>query len=178
MKKCLSIIAGISSLLCCQAKGKPPEVGDAAPKVTAINQEGQAVDLGKAFESGLTLVYFYPKADTPGCTAQACSLRDSYAAIGERGITVYGVSMDSAKEQKAFQEKYDLPFILIADTDGKVVDAFGVPRRGKFPSRQAFLIEDGRIVWRDLSASTRKQADDVLTYVKQREASPEEAADK
>lgn len=139
------------------------KVGDIAPKISAKNQEGQLVDI--EYGSGYTLVYFYPKADTPGCTAQACSLRDAYAELTKKGVTIYGVSADTPEEQKKFKEKYHLPFELLADTDKKVMQAFGVPTRMGFASRQAFLIKDGKFVWIDRSASTVKQAEDVLNFI-------------
>lgn len=142
--------------------GSPLEVGASAPAVEALNQDGKKVSLQDLYDKGLVLVYFYPKSDTPGCTAQACSLRDSFETLAERDVEVVGVSTDSVEAQKAFSKKYSLPFTLLADEEGKVVDAFGVPRRGTFASRQAFLVKDGKIVWRDLSASTGKQAEDVL----------------
>ncbi|MGF1447931.1 MAG: peroxiredoxin [Opitutales bacterium] len=174
MKRCLSLL---SSLLCVSAFAADPlEVGASAPKqLKALNQKGETVELSKTLaSSGQVLVYFYPKADTPGCTKQACSLRDAYEVLKDLGVTVYGVSMDSVEAQKAFHEKYRLTFELIADPEGKVVKAFGVPTRGRFPSRQAFLFEDGKLVWRDLKASTAKQADDVLKVLAQRSATEEE----
>lgn len=142
-------------------QAKPVEVGAPAPVAPAVNEEGQPVDLAKLYAKGTVLVYFYPRADTPGCTAQACSLRDAYEALQEQGVTVIGVSSDSPARQKAFKEKHKLPFTLLADQDGKVAAAFGVPVRAGFTSRQAFLMRDGKVVWRDLSASTRQQAEDV-----------------
>ena len=112
-----------------------------------------------------TLVYFYPKADTPGCTAQGCSLRDSYEGLQEKGVAVIGVSIDSVEDQKAFKEKYHLPFTLIADLDKTVVKAFGVPALMGFAKRQAFLIKGGKIVWADYSAATSEQAADVLKVI-------------
>ena len=109
----------------------------------------------------MVLVYFYPKADTPGCTKQACSIRDAFSELSNDGLRVYGVSMDSVEAQAAFKEKYSLPFTLIADTEGILVDAMGVPKRGRIPARQAFLFNEGELVWRDLKASTAKQAADV-----------------
>lgn len=144
-----------------QAKGL--DIGSPAPQVSGINQDRATVDLGKIFKEGLTLIYFYPKADTPGCTAQSCSLRDDYDSLVEEGITVIGVSYDSPEKQKKFQEKYSLPFDLIADEDKVVSKAFG--RSGIF-SRQAYLIQDGKVVWRDLKASTRGQAADVMEALK------------
>lgn len=140
----------------------PIDTGAALPAVTAQDQDGKDVELSKAGSEGWTLVYFYPKADTPGCTKQACSLRDAYATLTEKKVKVFGVSLDDVAAQKAFQEKYKLPFPLLADKDGKVADAFGVPHSMGFAKRQAFLFKDGKLVWRDLSASTDEQAADVL----------------
>ena len=143
----------------------PIDTGAALPAVTAKDQDGKEVELADAAASGWTLVYFYPKADTPGCTKQACSLRDSYATLTEKKVRVFGVSLDDVAAQKAFQEKYKLPFTLLADKDGKVADAFGVPHSMGFAKRQAFLFKDGKLVWRDLSASTDQQAADVLKEI-------------
>lgn len=145
------------------ANAEPVAVGATAPAATAPNQDGESVDLSDLYDSGLVLVYFYPKADTGGCTAQACSLRDEFEALTDKGVTVVGVSTDDVPAQKAFQEKYNLPFVLLADKDKKVINAFGVPTgTAGFASRQAFLIKDGIVVWRDLKASTKEQAADVL----------------
>jgi len=135
------------------------------PAITAVDQDGAAVDLAAAGATGWTLVYFYPKADTAGCTKQACSLRDAYATLTGKGVKVFGVSSDTPEEQKAFQIKYKLPFTLLADTDDKVQDAFGVPHTAGFAKRQAFLFKDGVLVWRDLTASTEQQAADVLAAI-------------
>lgn len=149
------------------AKGNPLEIGAPAPAVDALNQDGKTISLPDLYEEGLVLVYFYPKADTPGCTAQACSLRDDFVKLKERGVAVVGVSTDSVSAQKKFQEKYNLPFTLLADEKAKVVEAFGVPKRGDYASRQAFLIHDNKIVWRDLKASTAEQAKDLLAALDQ-----------
>ena len=86
------------------------ELGDSAPTLTANDQDGKPLSLEETYKKGVTLVYFYPKADTPGCTAEACSLRDSYADLRAKGLQVIGVSEDNAEDQKKFQEKYKLPF--------------------------------------------------------------------
>ena len=143
-------------------EGKPLEVGDAAPDVVSRDERGNEVRLADFYQAGFTLVYFYPKADTPGCTAQACSLRDGFAELQARGVRVVGVSADEPKSQLRFKEKYRLPFILLADYDRVVAKAFGVRLLLGMTHRQSFLIHDGRIVWRDLRASTREQAQDVL----------------
>ena len=152
---------GILSALGLAAHADPLELGAKLPAVQQVDQDGKSVDLAAAGQ-GYTLVYFYPKADTPGCTAQACSLRDAYAQLQEKGVKIFGVSTDKVEAQKAFQEKYKLPFTLLADHDKKVVAAFGVPATMGFASRQAFLFKDGVLVWRDLKASTAQQAQDVL----------------
>jgi peroxiredoxin Q/BCP len=154
--------AGIFSA--CTAQ-EPLADGAPLPDVSQENQDGATVKLAQLGGDGYLLVYFYPKADTPGCTKQACSLRDSYAKLTEMGVKVLGVSMDTPAAQKAFRNKYQLPFDLLADHNGTVVKAFGVPSKLKFPSRQAFLFKDGKLVWRDLKASTDKQAADVLAII-------------
>ena len=144
-------------------------VGQPIPEVKLKNQKSEVVDLATTAKEGWVLVYFYPKADTPGCTKQACSLRDAYAQLTEKGVKVYGVSMDSVEAQKKFADKYDLPFDLLADKGKKAVSAFGVPAGMGFAKRQAFLFKDGELVWRDLKASTAKQAADVLAVIKESE---------
>ncbi len=148
------------------APTEPLEVGSDAPKVTSTDQNGKEVDLAKVFSEGITLVYFYPKADTPGCTVQACNLRDEFDAVKEAGITVIGVSADTAEEQLAFTNKFSIPFTLLADKEGEVIRAFGVPQRGTFAARQSFLVADGKIVWRDLKAQPKTQAESAIAAAK------------
>jgi peroxiredoxin Q/BCP len=168
MKNKLRLLTGViimfSFVTSLFSKTKELNVGDSAPQLSAIDETGSKINLN--YNSGYTLVYFYPKADTPGCTAQACSLRDAYTDLQKIGVTVYGVSTDSPEDQKKFKLKYNLPFQLLADTDKKVATAFGVPVNLGFTSRQAFLIKDKKIVWLDRSASTKKQAEDVLQFIK------------
>jgi len=144
------------------AAGEPLAVGAAAPEITSRDEEGREVRLADLYRDGITLVYFYPKADTPGCTAQACSLRDGFVELQTRGVRVVGVSSDKPGAQLRFKQKYQLPFMLLADYDRVVAGAFGVRLILGMTHRQCFLIKDGRIVWRDLHASTREQARDVL----------------
>lgn len=143
------------------------EIGAPAPAVHALDQDGRDVDLAEACAKGHTLVYFYPKSGTPGCTRQACSLRDAFAQLTDRGVEVFGVSHDPVASQKAFEKKYRLPFTLLADTEHEVSKAFGVPSLGRYAARQAFLFRDGRLAWRDLTASTVRQAADVLAALDQ-----------
>lgn len=160
------ITAVTSGILASSATAEPLADGAVLPAVSQKNQLDQLVKLDESGATGYLLVYFYPKADTPGCTKQACSLRDSYADLTQSGVKIYGVSADSVKSQKAFHEKFKLPFELLADEDGTVIKAFGVPSTMGFAKRQAFLFKDGKLVWRDLSASTAEQAADVMDFLK------------
>jgi peroxiredoxin Q/BCP len=167
MLKSLCIIMGIINFLGTlgraeDAQKEPLDVGAMAPAVTALDQNGKEVVFADLYKKGVVLVYFYPKSDTPGCTMEACSLRDAFDDLAKKGIQVVGVSADKVEKQKAFEEKYKLPFIIIADPDKKVISAFGVPALKGFAARQSFLIKDGKIVWRALKASTKEQAADVL----------------
>ena len=141
------------------------DVGATVPDAPATTHLGEAVQLKDLFAKGTTAVFFYPKADTPGCTKQACSLRDGFADLQKLGVQVIGVSFDTVEAQKAFVEKYKLPYTLLADPEGKVVAAFGVPATGKFAKRQAYLVRDSKVVWRSLAASTDKQAADLVAAV-------------
>lgn len=161
----LAAIAAPIGIAISTASAAPLEIEAALPSITATDQDGKEVTFPEAGKDGWTLVYFYPRADTPGCTKQACSLRDSYATLTEKKVAVFGVSLDDVAAQKAFKEKYELPFTLIADKDAKVADAFGVPHSLGFAKRQAFLFKDGKLVWKDLTASTEKQAADVLAEI-------------
>lgn len=142
--------------------GKPLDAGDTAPDVLAHDERGNGLHLGDLYGPRFTLVYFYPRADTPGCTAQACSLRDGFVELQARGVSVIGVSSDRPEAQMRFKEKLHLPFTLLADTDHVVARAFGVRLMLGMTTRQSFLIKDRRIVWRDRNASTRAQTQDVL----------------
>lgn len=100
-------------------------VGDAAPNFTAVTDSGETVSLTD-YRGKRVVLYFYPKDDTPGCTKQACSLRDSYAEIEERNAVVLGVSPDGQKDHQKFKTKYDLPFTLLVDEDHVISEAYGV----------------------------------------------------
>jgi peroxiredoxin Q/BCP len=137
------------------------DLGAAAPAVTAVDETGQSIRFADYYRKGVTLVYFYPKADTPGCTTEACSLRDSFEGLKARGVQILGVSEDKPEAQKKFREKYHLPFVLVAGADGAVAKAFGVPTFLGFAKRQSFLIKDGKVVWRDLSVSPATHVSEV-----------------
>jgi len=99
--------------------------GDQAPGFTAKDQNGKTVSLSD-FKGKNVILYFYPKDDTPGCTAEACSFRDNYQSMLSKGFDVIGVSTDDEKSHKKFETKFSLPFTLIADTDKHIVEAYGV----------------------------------------------------
>lgn len=156
----------LSSLFLGSSHAAPLKTGDPAPNISATTDSGETLAFADVYaKHPYTLVYFFPKADTPGCTKQGCSLRDSYEALTDKGVAVLGVSSDKVAAQKAFKAKYRLPFTLIADADSQVIKAFGVPSIIGFASRQAYLIKDGKIVWADYKASTSKQAEDVLQVI-------------
>lgn len=100
------------------------EIGNRMPDFSAADQNGNIVKSADLI-GNKTVVYFYPKANTPGCTAEACSLRDNYERFLALGYNVIGISKDSVKAQKNFSDKYALPFPLLADTDALIIKAFG-----------------------------------------------------
>jgi peroxiredoxin Q/BCP len=126
---------------------KMPKAGDKAPLVSAKNEKGETWKLADAAGKKTVLLYFYPKDDTPGCTKQACGLRDQMDTLKKDNVEVVGVSFDDEESHKKFIEKHKLNFSLLADTDGKIADAYGV-RNGdaKKARRVSFLIgKDGKI---------------------------------
>lgn len=151
---------------------EPLDVGSVAPAPEVTIHTGEKIPLADIYKKGPTLVYFYPKADTPGCTRQACNLRDNFSALREAGVQVLGVSYDDASSQKEFAEKYELPFVLVADgeDDYQLGKAFGVGGMlgGLMNAykRQSFLVVDGKIAWRDLKATPASQTEDVLKALK------------
>ena len=100
-------------------------VGDKAPEVLGVNEKGERILLSN-YRGKKVVLYFYPKDNTSGCTAEACSLRDNYSALKSKGYEVIGVSVDSSASHKKFIEKHELPFTLIADTDKSLVNEMGV----------------------------------------------------
>ena len=126
--------------------------GAKAPQFKGVDQHGNTVSIAD-FKGKKLVLYFYPKDDTPGCTAQACNLRDNYKALLKKGLQVLGVSVDSVKSHEKFIEKYDLPFSLIADEDKKIVDKYNLWGQKKFmgrtymgTTRTTFLIDEAGMV--------------------------------
>jgi peroxiredoxin Q/BCP len=143
--------------------------GNAAPAFTAKTANGETVRL-KDLRGQKVVLYFYPKDDTPGCTKEACSFRDAFAAFKKRGIEVLGVSPDSEASHKKFTAKYKLPFTLLADPDHSIADAYGVWGEKKFMGRtymgvkrMTFLInEKGKIKKVFEKVKPEEHAKDVL----------------
>ena len=134
------------------AASKLPNVGDLAPSFSLVDQSGQIKRL-EDYSGKWVVLYFYPKDDTPGCTAQACNLRDNYKKLMKKGLQVLGVSVDSVASHDKFIKKYDLPFSLIADEDKKIVDKYNLWGQKKFmgrtymgTTRTTFLIDEAGIV--------------------------------
>jgi len=122
--------------------------GDKAPDFTGIDQDGKTISL-KDYKGKKVVLYFYPKDDTPGCTAESCNLRDNYSVLKKKGYEVLGVSADSVKSHKKFEQKFKLPFPLLADTDRKIIDAYSVWGKKKFWGKEfmgivrtTFLIDE------------------------------------
>lgn len=143
--------------------------GDKAPAFTAVDQNGKTITLSD-FKGKKVVLYFYPKDDTPGCTAQACNLRDNYSELLKRGFQVIGVSTDSVKKHKKFEQKYELPFPLVADEEKKVVESYGVWGKKKFMGREymgthrtTFLIDEEGIIKKILDKpDTAHHTEEVL----------------
>lgn len=110
------------------------KIGDQAPEFTAKDQNGNEVKLSD-FTGKRVVIYFYPKDNTPGCTAQACNLRDNYSELQKQGIVILGVSADSEKSHIKFIDKFELPFPLLADTEKELINLYGVWGEKKFMGR-------------------------------------------
>lgn len=110
------------------------QIGDKAPSFKALDQNGVIRELSQ-FQGKKLVVFFYPKASTPGCTAEVCNLRDNYSVLQQKGYSLLGVSADTPEKQQKFIDKNNLPFDLLADTDHQVLNAFGVWGPKKFMGR-------------------------------------------
>jgi peroxiredoxin Q/BCP len=144
--------------------GESLKVGDNAPVVSATTDAGDTLNLGDVYAKNVyTVVWFYPKALTGGCTKQGCSLRDASVDLKKHGAAVVGVSTDGVEAQKKFKETNNFPFPLLADTDKKVVKAFG--QSGMLmASRECYVIKGGKIVYKDTGV-TDQQAANVLAFL-------------
>ena len=145
------------------------EVGSIIPNVNGLDQLGEMIHLAD-HKGKKTVIYFYPKDDTPGCTAQACNIRDNYNMLLENNIRIIGVSADSSSSHAKFAKKYDLPFPLIADTEKEIINAFGVWGEKKFMGktydgihRTTFLANEiGEIVSIITKPNTKEHSKEII----------------
>lgn len=148
------------------------KVGEKAPDFTVNDQDGNSISLSD-FKGKKLIVFFYPKASTPGCTAEACNLRDNYKALQAKGFELLGVSADSEKRQANFKDKYEFPFPLLADEDKKVIEGFGVWGEKKFMGkiydgihRKTFIINEKGIIEHVIDkVKTKDHAAQILDLV-------------
>jgi peroxiredoxin Q/BCP len=140
-----------------------PKVGDAAPDFTATASDGKKVHLKDHAGKANVVLYFYPKDDTPGCTKEACGLRDNIADLKGLNAVVYGVSFDSVESHQKFIAKFQLPFLLLADTDKELAIAYGVATSASaVPSRVTFVIDkSGKIAFVNPKVSPATNAAEV-----------------
>lgn len=141
------------------------QIGDKAPEILGINERGEEVRLS-SYKGKKIILYFYPKDMTSGCTAQACNLRDNYSELCKAGYEVIGVSVDNEKSHQKFIEKNELPFTLIADTEKKLVEQFGVwgeksmyGRKYMGTFRTTFIIDEEGVIERIITPKEVKTKD-------------------
>lgn len=145
------------------------KIGDQAPNFKSVDQDGQIVNLSD-YAGKKVVLYFYPKDNTPGCTAESCNLRDNYASFISKGYEILGVSSDDEKTHRKFIEKYDLPFKLLADTDKSLHDQFGTwveksmyGRKYMGTARTTFIIsEEGKIEDIIEKVKTKEHTEQIL----------------
>ena len=146
--------------------------GDRAPDFSGVDQDGNLISLND-FKGKKLALYFYPKDDTPGCTAQACNLRDHFSELENKGVYIIGVSADPEMKHRKFIDKYKLPFPLLADTDKKICKTYGVWGEKKFMGRTfegihriTFLIENNTIIDVIDKVDTKNHTKQILSIIK------------
>lgn len=145
------------------------KIGDKAPDFKGLNQNGEQVALSD-YKGKKLVIYFYPKDLTPGCTAQACNLKENYDELKQKGFEILGVSADDEARHLKFIEKYELPFALLADTDHEVIKSFGVWGPKKFMgkeyegiNRTTFVIDENGIIEHIIEkVKTKNHAEQIL----------------
>ena len=145
------------------------KVGDKVPNLKSIDQDGNTIQFNE-YQGKKLVVFFYPKASTPGCTVEACNLRDNFELLKEKGFELLGVSADNQKRQTNFRNKYNFPFPLLADENKEVINTFGVWGLKKFMGREydgihrkTFLIDEKGFVMRVIDkVKTKSHASQIL----------------
>ena len=133
-----------------QKNNDPLKVGDPAPEFSLLDQNGDQFSSSDHLGQKAMVIYFYPKDDTPGCTKEACSFRDSFEEFTDRNVLVVGISADSVESHRNFAKKYNLPFTLLADTDNEVRNLFGVKSNlmGLIPGRVTYVVDQkGTVIY-------------------------------
>ena len=146
------------------------KAGDKAPNFSALDEQGNTISLSD-FKGKKLVIFFYPKASTPGCTAEACNLNDNYGRFQAQGYEILGVSADSAKRQSNFKDKYGFKYPLLADEDKAVIEAFGVWGPKKFMGKEydgihrtTFVIDENGVISDVISkVKTKAHTDQILT---------------
>ena len=149
------------------------QVGDKAPDFTLVSQSGERVRLHDRLADRVVVLYFYPKDETRGCTAEACAFRDSHEVFAEAGAEVIGISSDSAGKHAAFADHYKLPFTLLSDEGGRVRKSYGVPPMfGLIPGRVTYVIDRAGTVRHVFNSMTNigQHVGDALAMVRQLQA--------
>jgi peroxiredoxin Q/BCP len=147
------------------------KIGDKVPNFTVTDQDGNTITM-QDYQDKKVIVFFYPAASTPGCTAEACNLRDHYKDLQDKGFEIIGVSADTEKKQSNFRNKYDFPFPLLADTNKQVIEAFGVWGLKKFMGREydgihrkTFLVDKGVVTYVIDKVKTKTHALQILEII-------------
>ena len=147
------------------------KIGDKVPNFTVTDQDGNTITM-QDYQDKKVIVFFYPAASTPGCTAEACNLRDHYKELQDKGFEIIGVSADTEKKQSNFRNKYDFPFPLLADTNKQVIEAFGVWGLKKFMGREydgihrkTFLVDKGVVTYVIDKVKTKTHALQILEII-------------
>lgn len=144
------------------------QVGDKAPDFEAESYGGDKIKLSNIYKKGIVALYFYPRDNTPGCTKEACSLRDGMDDLKSLGVNIIGVSTDSVKSHEGFKSKYDLNFPLVSDKSKEIIDLFGVKSAFGTAKRVTFLIDkDGEIKYIWNKVNTKKHSEEVCEKVRE-----------
>ncbi len=147
---------------------KKLKVGDKAPLFEAEIYGGETISLSEIIAAGGVAICFYPRNNTPGCTREACSIRDNESMIRERGLSVIGVSTDSVKSHEGFRDKQNLNYPLVSDNDGKIINLYGVVSPAGTARRVTFLVDsDGNIrhIWNKVD--THSHGDEILKKIEE-----------
>lgn len=137
--------------------GKMLEEGQTAPDFSLPSQKGETIRLSDFVDKSVVVLYFYPKDFTPGCTTEACTFRDNFEDFKDLGAQVIGISSDSIESHRRFSDKYNLPFLLLSDSDHKVREKYGATKLGGLPSRTTFVIDKKGVIRMVFESSNAKE---------------------